>query len=143
MPDVKVPGLLITSCPVGLSDLYLRENWSFLSPRSVHLSSSVLENTIIRNRNRTGYIILPCLAPTLKSMDFSIFTMMILNTLLLYICLVAEHSLGVAPYFLSIDMSSAWLDVSNSLTRSENTTHFGRFCLFLRCRSVFIVNVLS
>ena len=91
---------------------------------------------------RTGAILSPCLTPTLKLMDVYTFPMMILNMLLLYMRLIAEHSLGGAPYFPSMAIS-ARLEVSKALTMSENSTHFGRLWVCLRCRSVLIVNVPS
>ena len=76
-------------------------------------------------------------------MDVSILPMMSLTTLLLYMCLIADHSLGGAPYFPSMATINEWLEVSKALTRSENATHVGRLRLCLRCRSFLIVDVLS
>ena len=56
-------------------------------------------------------------------------------------CLIAEHSLGGVPYFPSMVIISVCLDVSKALTRYVNATHVGRLWFFLRCISVFIVNV--
>ena len=130
----KVPGQWITICPVDLGELYLHANWYLLNPRSVHLSSSISENATIRNRNSTGAIMVSCLALTLRSMDVSILPMMSLTTLLLYMGLIAEHSLGGAPYFTSMEISNAWLEVSNALTRSMNGNHVGSLWLCLICR---------
>ena len=58
-----------------------------------------------------------------------------------YMHLIAKHSLGGAPYFLSMAMSNVLLEVSKALNRSTNTTHFGRLWLCLICRSVLIMNV--
>ena len=117
------------------------KNWDLLSTRSVHSYYSVSAKDIIRNRNTIGAMLSPCLTPILMSMDVSILLMMSLTTLLSYMYSIAEHSLGWAPYFPSIVMISAWLEVSKMLTRSENATHVGSLWLCLRCGSVFIVNV--
>ena len=83
----------------------------------------------------------PCLTPTLKSMDFSTFPMMILTMLFLYMRLISEYSLGGEPYFPSMAMINAWLGVSKSLTRSAIDTHVGRLWLCIICIIFFIVNV--
>ena len=103
----KVPGQCLTNFPVDLDELSLRENWVFLSTRSVHLYYSVSAKAIIKNINITGAVLSPFLTPTFNSMDFSTLLMMSLNMILLYICLIAEHSLGVAPYFSSMAIISA------------------------------------
>ena len=100
MPDKKVPGRWLTNCTVDLGELSLHENWALIRPRAVHLSSSVLEKAIIKNINITGAMLSTCLTPTLKLMDVSTLTMMILTIILLYMCLISENSLGGAPYFL-------------------------------------------
>ena len=128
----------LTNFPVDLGELSLCADWDFLNPRVVYSSFSVSEKDIIRNRKSNGYMMYPCLARTLKSMDVLILRMMSLATLL-----IAEHSLGGAPYFTSMAMINAWLEVSKSLNRYENSTHVGRFWLFIRYRSVLIVNVPS
>ena len=66
IPDKKVPGRWITNCPVDLGLLNLLANWALLSPRAVHLSSSVLAKAIIKKRNSIGAMISSCLTPTLK-----------------------------------------------------------------------------
>ena len=66
MPDEKVPGRWLTSCPVDLGELSLRADWDLLSLRAIHSSSSVLEKAITRNRNSTGSMLHPCLTTTLK-----------------------------------------------------------------------------
>ena len=143
MPDKKVPGRWLTDCPVDLGELYLHENWSLLSPMSVHSYYSVLATAVIKNRNSTGAMLSPCLTTTLKSMYVSTLTMMRLTMLLLYMRLIAERSIGGAPYFSSMAMISEWLEVPKALTRSANATHIGRLWFFLRCRSVLNVNVIS
>ena len=107
IPDDKVPGLWLTNCPVDLGKLYLHANWDLISTRAVHSSSSVLEKSTIKNINITGAMLSPCLTPTFKSMDVSTLPMMRLHMLLLYMRLIAERSLGDAPYFTSMKMSSA------------------------------------
>ena len=140
-PDKKVPGPWLTSYPVDIGELSLRENWALLSHRTVHLSSSVLENTIINNRNITRDMLYPCLEGTLKWIDVYTLPIMRLTMILLYLCLIADHSIGGAPYFTNMTMTSAWLEVSKDLTKSANDTHVGRLWLCLRCRMISIVNV--
>ena len=77
IPDEKVPGRWITTFPVGLGEYSLRENWSLLSRRAFHLSSSVLAKAINKKRNGTGSILSPCFTPTLRSMGVSTLPMMI------------------------------------------------------------------
>ena len=67
--------------------------------------------------------------------------MMIPTTLLSYMRLIAEHSIGGATYFPSMAMSNTWLEVSKALSRSENSTYDGSLWLCIRCISVLIVNV--
>ena len=143
VPDDKVPGWWLTNCTFDLGELSLHENWALLSPRDVHLSSSVSEKAIIKNRNSTGFMMSPCLTTTLKSMDVSIFPMMIFTTLFSYMHLIAEHSLGGAPYFPIMAMSNAWLEVLMALTRSTNAIHFGGLWLCFICRMFLTVNVTS
>ena len=71
------------------------------------MSSSVSAKAIIKNRNSTGAMLSPCLTPTLNSMDVSTLPMMSLTKLLSYMHLIAERSIGGAPYFPSLVMSSA------------------------------------
>ena len=122
----KVPDWWVTSWPVDLGDLYLRENWYLPNPRAVQSSSIFLEKDIIKNRNSTGTKLSPCLTPTLKSVDHQTFLMMSLTMLLLCMRLIGEHSLGGAPYFPSMEMISALLEGSKALNMSANTTHAGR-----------------
>ena len=135
---MKVLGRWLTSCPVDLGEFSLRANWDFLSPRAVHSSSSVLEKSVITNRNRTESIMSPCFTPTLKSIYVSILTMMSFNTPLLNMRLIAENILGGGPYFPSLAMSSAWLEASKALYRSANAIYVGRLCFCLRCRSILL-----
>ena len=100
VPDKKVLVLWLTNCPVDLGELSLHANWGLLSTRAVHLSFSVLGKATINNRNSTGSMMSPCLTPNLKCMDVFTLPMMILNMFLLYMHLIADHSLGSAPYFL-------------------------------------------
>ena len=99
-------GWRLTSRQVNIGELSLRGNWDLFSTRIFHLY--------------------PCLIPTLKTIYVSIFMMMRLTLLLLYINLIADDILGGAPYFPSMAMSSAWLEVSKDLDRYFNGTHFGR-----------------
>ena len=63
VPDVKVPGRWLTSCPVYIDELSLRKNWALISPRAVDSSSSFSVKAVIGNRNRTMVILYPCLTP--------------------------------------------------------------------------------
>ena len=112
MPDKKVPDWWLANCSVDLGEFYLHANWALIIPRAVHLSSSVLAKAIINNRNSTRAMLSPCLKPNLKSMDVSTLPMTSLNMLLLYMHLTAEHSLGGSPYFPSMEMSSALLELT-------------------------------
>ena len=141
VPDVKVPGWWRTNCLVNIFKLSLHANWVLIDPRAVHLSSSVSDKVIIRNKNSTGAMMSPCLIPTLKSMDVSILPVMSLITLFSYVRLMAEHSLGGVRYFPNVEMSNAWFGVSKALNRSVNATHVGRLWFCLICRSFLIVNV--
>ena len=130
---MKVQGQWLNNCLVEIGELSLRANWSLLNPIAVHSSSSVLAKDIIRNRNRTGAILSPCLTTTLKSIVVSFLIMMSLTTLLSYMHLMAEHGLGGAPYFPNMVMSNAWLEVSKAFTRFTNATSVGSFWLCLKC----------
>ena len=63
---MRVPGWWLTIRLVDLDEISLHENWGLLSPRSVHLYSSVLAKATIRNLNRTGVILYPFLKPALN-----------------------------------------------------------------------------
>ena len=102
-----MPGRWITNFPVDLGDLSLRANWGLLDPRAVHSSSSVSAKVIIKNRNSTGSMLSNFLTPTFNSMDVSTLPMMSLTMLLFYMHFFADHSLGGAPYFPSMEMSNA------------------------------------
>ena len=107
VPDEKVPVWWLTNCPVDIGELSLHENWPLLSTRAVHLYSSVSTKAIVKNRNSTGAMLHPFLKPTLKSMDVSTLPMTSLAMIFLYMRLIADNSLGGAPYFPSMAMSSA------------------------------------
>ena len=96
---MKVTGLRITSCPVDIGELSLYANLYLLSTRAFHLSSRVLENSIISNRNSTWDMLSTCLTPALNSMDVLILTVMILTKLLSYMRLNSEHSFGESHIF--------------------------------------------
>ena len=140
---MKVLGQWLNNFPVGLGEFSLYANWDLLNPSSIHLSSSVLVNAIIRNMNSTGAMLYPCLAPTFKSMYLSILPMMSLNKLLSYMRFIDEHIIGGMPDFPSMVISSSRLEVSKALNRSANATNVGRLRLCIICRSFLIVNVLS
>ena len=91
---MKAPSWWLTSCPVDLGELYFHANWYLLSPREVYSFYSVSEKNTTRNRNSTGSMLSPCLTTTLKLMDVSIFPMMNLTTLLSYMHLIYDYSLG-------------------------------------------------
>ena len=99
VPGKKVMGWWITSCPVVIGEFYLREVCALISYRTSHLSSNFSANSIIRNINRTGTMLLPFLKPTLKLIDVSILPMMSWTTLLSYVRLIFEHSIGGTQYF--------------------------------------------
>ena len=101
-----MPCWWLTNCPVDIGDFSSHKNWALLNPRAFHLSSSVLENAIVRNRNSSGDVISPCLTPTLKSIGVSTLTMMNVTTLFLYMRLIAEHSLERDQKILNMAMSN-------------------------------------
>ena len=107
IPDEKVPVRWLNNCPVDLGELFLHVDWDLISLRAFHLYYSVLAKASIKNRDSTGAMLSPCLTPNLKSMDVSTFPVMISTMLLSYIRLIAERSLGGAPYFPSMAMSSS------------------------------------
>ena len=107
IPDEKVPGRWLINFPVDLGELSLRANWAFLIPRAVHLSSSVSDKAIIKNINGTGAMLSPCLIPTFNSIDVSTLPIMVLTMIFSYMRLIAERSIGGAPYFPSMAMISS------------------------------------
>ena len=107
MPDEKVPRRWLANCLVDLGELSFLENWALLSLMDVKLTSSALAKAIIKNINSTETMLSPCLTPTFKSIYVSTLLMMILDMLLLYMRLIAEHILGGAPYLPSMATSSA------------------------------------
>ena len=62
--DEKVLCQWLTNYPVDLGEFSMLANWTLLSSRDVHLSSSVLVKAIIKNRNSTGAMLSPCFTPT-------------------------------------------------------------------------------
>ena len=141
--EEKVPVRWLTSCQVDLSELSLIANWALLSLRAVHSSSTDLTKATIKNINSTVAMLYPCLKTTLKLMDVSTLSRMILTMLSMYMCSIAEHSLGGASYFPSMEMSSSCFKVSEALTKSANDTHARRLWLCIRCRMTLIMNVPS
>ena len=95
------------------------------------------------NRNNTGETLSPCVTPTSKGMDISIFPSISLTLLSMYILLIAEHNFGGQPYFFNISNISLWFEVSNALKRSANMTNVGKLLLYLRCSIVLIVKLPS
>ena len=85
----------------------------------------------------------PCFTPTSKDIEVSILPIINLTLLLLYICLIAEHSFGGQPYLRRISIKMMWFEVSKDLTRSANMTHVGRLWLRRKCRIVLIVKLPS
>ena len=138
-----MPGWWTTNCLIYLGEFSLREKWALLIPRAVQFSYSVSVKAIIRNINSNGAMLSLCLTPTLNSMGVSTLPMMSLAMPFSFMHLIYEHSLGGAPYFPSIATSSACLEVSKALTKSANTNHVGILWLFIRCRSVLILNLSS
>ena len=91
-----------------------------------HYFSIVSANPIMIIRKSTGATLSPCFTPTSKGMDMSIFHMINLTLLSMYILLISEHNLGGQPYFLNISTIGLWLEVSKVFTRSENITNVGK-----------------
>ena len=68
-PDLKYFCLWMTIWQVERCELFCLENVAFVSPFLVYYFFNVSENSMIRNRKKTGYMISPCLTITLKDMD--------------------------------------------------------------------------
>ena len=94
----------------------------------------------MRKRIRTGAILSLFFTPALNGMRVSVFPMMSLTTLSLYIHLFEDCSLGGQPYRPKISIITQWLEVSKALTRSSNNTNVGKLWLFRKCNSVLSVN---
>ena len=97
--DKKMTARCLIFCLVELDEVSLCENWDLVNPRTIHFSFSVLAKAIVNNINSTGSMMFPCLTPTLKSIYVSILMMMSLTTLLSYMSLIVDHSVGGTPYF--------------------------------------------
>ena len=89
MSDLKVLGLWLINFRVDPGGFLLYANLDLLTPRAFYLYFSVLEENIIRNIKMNGSMMLPCLTPTLKLMDASIFSMISLTKLFSYMLLIA------------------------------------------------------
>ena len=72
----------------------------------VHSFSSDSEKAIMMNKKSTDVILSPCLTPTLKGIATSIFPIIDLTTLFLYIHTIADCRLGRHPYFPRIQTIS-------------------------------------
>ena len=129
--------------PVKRGELLCQRNSSWWSPCFVHSFSRVSAKPMMRKRNRTGAILPPCFTPTSKGIVVSIFPMMSLTALLLYMRAIANRRFGGQPYRSRILMRRTWLDVSNALTKSANKTQVGRLWACRKCRSVLIVKLSS
>ena len=128
--------------PKDWGELLCRLNLIIFKSFLTHYISVVYENAIMMNRKSTGATLYPCFTPTSKVMEMSIFPIISLTLLSVYIILIAEHNLGGQPYFFSISTISLWLEVSNALTRSKNITNVGRLWLYRRCNIFLIVKLL-
>jgi hypothetical protein len=113
------------------------------SPACVHFLSSVSANAVMMKRKMTGDRLSPCLTPTVCWM--SVVSLPILSVIRRseYNRWIAFVSFGGAPNFSSVCEMRVWLDVSNALTRSANTTYLSRLCWRRRCRNVLRVKFPS
>ena len=68
-PESNDFGLWLTIWPVERGEFLCPENVAFVIPFLVHYFSNVSLNAMIRNRNRTWFMLYPCLNPTIKGMD--------------------------------------------------------------------------
>ena len=105
-PELKDFGLWLKIWPVERGKLLCLENVAFVRPFFVHSFYDVLKHSMMRNMNRTGYMLSPFLAPNLKGIGVSMFPIISLTTLVLYILLVAEKNQGGAPYLDRMSISS-------------------------------------
>ena len=96
-PYLKHFGLWLTIRPLERGELLCLENVTLLSPFLVLYFYKVWENAMTKNRKRTGAMLYTCLTTTLKGMDVSIFPIISLTTLFLYIVLIAEKKRGGVP----------------------------------------------
>ena len=119
-------------------ELVCRLNSIFLIPCLSHSCSITSANAITQNRKSTRATLSPCITPTSKGMDVSIFSLINLTMLLLYILLIAEHNFGGQPYFLKILIMRTRFEVPKAFNKSANITHVGRLWLCHNCNIVFI-----
>ena len=108
-----------------------------------HSFSIVSANAIMTNKKSTDATMYPCFTNTSKGMDMSIFPIINLTLLSVYILLITEHNLGGELYFFNIYTINLWLEVSNALTRSANMTNIGKFLMYLKRNLFLIVKLLS
>ena len=80
-PELKDFGLWLTILPVERGELLCLDNVAFVRPSLVHYFSNLSANAMMRNMNITGSMMYPCLTPTLKGMEVSIFPIISLTTL--------------------------------------------------------------
>ena len=113
-------------------------NLIIFKPFLTHYFSIISTNAIIMNRKSTGAALSHCFTPTSKGMDMSIFPIISLTLLSVYILLIAENNLGGQPYFFNISNISLRLEASNALARSANIKNVGRLWLYCRCNIVLI-----
>ena len=88
-PELKGFGLCKTICLVEIGELLCLYNVTFVSPFLVHSLSIISKNYMIRNKEITEAMFSNCLNPTLKDMDVSIYPIIRLTTLFVYILLIA------------------------------------------------------
>ena len=106
-----------------------------------HYFSRVSAKPMIKNRNNTGAMLLPCYTPTLNGIVVSALPIFNLTVLFLYILSIAYRRFGGHPYLCSTLMTRTWFDMSNAFTRLANRTHVGRLWLWRKCNNVLIVKL--
>ena len=126
---------------VDRGELLCIDNVDFVSPFHVHYFSNVLANDMISNRKRTGDMLSTLLTPTLNGMDVSIFPIISLTAMLLYIIMIAEQNRVGATYLDRLVTRSFWLEVSKAFTRYSNATQLSKLWLCLSCSRAFSVNL--
>ena len=132
----------LVALPVECGELVCHLNSIFLIPCLSHSCSITSANAIIRHRKRPGATLSPCLTPTSKGMEVSVFLMINLTLLLLYILCIVDHNFNGQPYFSRILIMRMCLEVSKAFTKS-NVTQVGRLWLFRNCNIVLIVKLPS
>ena len=92
--------------PEDWGELLCRLNLIIFKSFITHYFSIVSANAIMINKKSTGAELSSCLTPTSKGMYMSIFYIINLTLLSMYILLIAEHNLGGQPYFFNISTIS-------------------------------------